>query len=745
MTDTSGLAAALAHRYAIEQELGHGGMATVYAAMDLRHQRRVAIKVLRAELSAALGAERFLREVTTTANLRHPHILPLYDSGEANGRLFYVMPYIEGETLRHRLEREKQLPLDEALQITREVADALGYAHSHGVIHRDIKPANILLDSGHAVVADFGVARALDDARGESLTLTGVSVGTPLYMSPEQAAGAQALDGRSDLYSLGCVLYEMLAGQPPFTAPTAEGVVHQHLVAEARPITQLRSGVPPAVAQAVTLLLAKTPADRPRTAGSLVDMLKSGALVAAASPPAAERSIAVLAFANMSADPENEFLADGIAEEIINALTKLPGLRVAARTSAFSFKGKNEDLRVIGEKLGVTSVLEGSVRKAGNRLRITAQLINVADGYHVWSERYDRELSDVFAIQDEIAAAVAERLKLTLAGRQQGLVRAGTQRVDAYELYVKGRSYLYRRGPYIARARDCFEQALTLDPDYALAHAGLADSLNYLAMWGVHRSVDVIPFAKAATVRALELAPDLAEAHYALACHAHYEDYDEDTAGREFARAVELSPGYIQARCGRALYHLAFWRGDLDAAAAESARAVRDDPLSAYAATIHAVILSLAKRPEALAEARRATELDPESIVAWWHLQCILGWGGDHAGAVQAGETALRLSSRFAWQAGTLAAQYGRAGDHAKAEGLYRELAARAAAGYVQPTILAVAAIGCGRDEEALSLVARGIEERDWVAPNFARRWPDLDPLRAQPGFHQILQRMTRA
>jgi eukaryotic-like serine/threonine-protein kinase len=264
MTTAASLTLALADRYRIERELGQGGMATVYLAEDTRHHRKVALKVLKPELAHAVGSERFLREIETTAALHHPHILPLYDSGETEGFLYYVMPYVEGESLRDRLTREKQLPIDDALQIAREVSDALSYAHSRGVIHRDIKPENIMLEGGHAVVADFGIARAVSTAHGESLTQTGTSIGTPSYMSPEQAAGSSDVDGRSDLYSLGCVVYEMLAGQAPFTGPTVESIVHQHMLAEPRPITQIRPAVPPAVAGVLQRALAKNPADQYR-------------------------------------------------------------------------------------------------------------------------------------------------------------------------------------------------------------------------------------------------------------------------------------------------------------------------------------------------------------------------------------------------------------------------------------------------------------------------------------------------
>ncbi len=294
------LSAALADRYRLERELGQGGMATVYLAHDLKHQRKVAVKVLRPELAASLGHERFLREITTTANLRHPHILPLYDSGEADTFLYYVMPFVEGETLRDRLDREKQLPLDDALQIAGEVADALSYAHARGVIHRDIKPENILLEGGHAMVADFGIARAVTAAGAQSLTQTGMAIGTPAYMSPEQAGGEPDIDGRSDLYALGCVTYEMLAGQPPFTGPTVESVVHQHLAAKPRPVTQLRAALPAAVADALQRALAKNPVDRFATPTAFAAALRTTGRPRAARVPR-RLGVAVLAVLALAA------------------------------------------------------------------------------------------------------------------------------------------------------------------------------------------------------------------------------------------------------------------------------------------------------------------------------------------------------------------------------------------------------------------------------------------------------------
>jgi len=429
------LRSALADRYQIDRELGHGGMAVVFLAQDLKHHRQVAIKVLRPDLAQAVGAERFLREIEIAAGLTHPHILPLHDSGQANGLLYYVMPFIEGESLRDRLTREGQLSVEEALQITREVAGALSYAHTHGIVHRDIKPENILLSGGVALVADFGIAQAVSSASTDQLTSTGMSIGTPTYMSPEQAVGRAPIDGRADQYSLACMLYEMLAGVPPFTGPTHQAVLARHAIDPVPPLRTLRSTTPVSVEQTVVRALAKSPADRFPTVGAFqegltrtvpvstarrwvarIGLLAAGAVAVSAgvyslvTHPAAprrigsdtaSRSIAVLPFVNIGSDPNNEPFSDGMSEELTSALAKIRDLNVAARTSAFSFKGKNLDVREIGRRLNVRYVLAGGVRRAGTRLRVSAQLIDAANGYHLWSDEYEGNTKDVFAVQDQ--------------------------------------------------------------------------------------------------------------------------------------------------------------------------------------------------------------------------------------------------------------------------------------------------------------------------------------------------------
>ncbi len=553
---TPALTDALQDRYRLERELGRGGMATVYLAQDLKHDRMVALKVLHPELAVSLGPERFLREIKVAARLNHTHIVPLYDSGQAGELLYYVMPFVEGESLRQRLNREKQLPIEDAVQIARNVAGALDYAHRHQVVHRDIKPENVMLHEGEALVTDFGIAKAISASAGQTLTQTGMVVGTPAYMSPEQAAGEAEPDGRSDIYSLGCVLYEMLAGTPPFTGPTAQAVISKRFT---EPVPVLRAARPTAseeIEHAVTKALARVPADRFATAAQLAQAL---VVHAGSTPPAmarspsvapttvAAKSIAVLPFVNMSADPENEYFTDGIAEEIINALSKIQSLRVASRTSSFAFKGKSKDIGEIGAALKVATVLEGSVRKAGNKLRVTAQLVNVGDGYHLWSERYDRQLEDVFAIQDEIAENIVRALRVVLSEEEKRAIEAApTTDIEAYDYYLRGRQFFHQfRRTGIQFARRMFERAMEIDPSYALAYAGASDCCSFLYMyWDASKAN--LDGADTYSKKALELGPELAEAHasrgFAVSLSKRY-----DEARREFETAIRLNPKLYEA------------------------------------------------------------------------------------------------------------------------------------------------------------------------------------------------------
>src|SRR3989449_3680411 len=574
------LSAALGDRYRIERVLGRGGMATVYVAEDLRHRRQVAIKVLRPDVAAAIGAERFLREITIAARLTHPHVLPLLDSGQAAGSLYYVMPNVRGETLRQRLVREQRLPLKDALAIARELGGALDYAHREGFVHRDVKPENVLLVDGHAVIADFGIARAICQAGGEDVTEVGLAIGPPESMSPGQAAGDRELDGRCDVYAFACVIYEMLAGARPFSGASARAIVAKHLSEPPQPLRARRPDAPAAVEQALARALAKDPADRFASVAAFMTALEETRPGAVASVVGKTRSIAVLPFVNASADPENEYLSDGITDELINALTKVEGLRVASRTSVFALKGKPQDVRATGALLGVSAVLEGTVRKAGDRLRITARLTAADDGRHLWSERYDRKLDDVFAIQDEIAGTIVSTLRTTfLAEVADPTPKRYTESVIAYGLYLKGRYCWNMRSREGARgAIRYFEQAIAEDPDYAPAYAGLSDSY---ALQLDYRSVPVAEgFARAQEYarKALELDETVAEAHASLGWVLFVYDWDWDGAAREFQRAIMLDPRYPTAHQWFAFYLAAM--GRLDEALIEGHTALELDPAS---------------------------------------------------------------------------------------------------------------------------------------------------------------------
>jgi serine/threonine-protein kinase len=707
------LNAALGDRYRTERELGAGGMATVYLALDLRHNRKVAIKVLRPELAAALGGERFLREIETTAGLRHPNILPLFDSGQAGGVLFYVMPYVEGESLRDRLEREGRLPLDDAIRIAREVADALSYAHSRGIVHRDIKPENILLEGGHAVVADFGIAHAVDSAGGARITGTGLAVGTPAYMSPEQAAGEQQLDGRSDLYSLGCVVFEMIAGRPPFDGPSPQSIIAKRFTESAPELETPGVAVPGPLRSAVRKLLQReAPARFATGAELLLALARPSAEQSTEAPPAP--SIAVLPFTNMSS-ADDEFFADGVTEEIINTLVQQGGLRVAARTSCFAFKGRNEDLRKVGEQLGVGTVLEGSIRKSGPRMRITAQLINVADGYHIWSERYDRELTDVFAVQDELAQSIANRLRGSLTTPER-VVRAAPRSAEAYEQLLRGRVLLWKRGRAILDALDCFERAIALDPDLVDAHALLGDACRLLALYGIARPDDMFPRARAAAERALALDPAQVEALATLASIAAFVDWDWETSWALTDRALALDPSHIRALCERgAVFTVSrTFPSRTTLALADLARASEVDPLNAWVAAVHAMGLASQDQPDgAVREAQRAIEVDRDAFTGHWVLVWAYSAAGRDEEALAAAERALLMSGRNPRVLTEVAAIHARNGRKAAAEGIYLELTSRAKSGYIGFAEQGCAAASAGLMDDALTLVARAKEMRD--------------------------------
>ncbi len=727
----------LGDRYTLLRELGVGGMATVWLARDLKHDRDVAVKILRHDLAESIGRERFLREIQLAAKLTHPHILPVHDSGEADGVLFYVMPNVTGQSLRDRMNAER-LPVADAVRVAREVAGALDYAHRQGVVHRDIKPENIMLLEGHAMVADFGIGKALSAVAGDTLTQVGMSVGTPAYMSPEQAVG-ETVDGRSDIYSLGCVLYEMLVGEPPFTGPNVQAVIAKRFVQTPPEVTALREGVPRSVARAVQTSLARTPVDRYQTAAELVAALTESEMPASRAANAAPaQSVAVLPFANLSQDPENEFFGDGIAEDIINALAQIDGLHVAARTSAFSFKGKRDDLRAIGEKLNVATVLEGSVRRSGSRLRITAQLIAVDDGYHLWSERFDRDLVDVFAVQDEIASAIASKLQLAFHKPANDGDALTPAQAEVYELYLKGRVALTRRGLMLQVAIECFERAVALDPDHAKSLAALGEALRLAVGHGLLPARDGMSRSKAALHRALQLDPMLGEALGSMGSIAFVTERDPGVAIALWERALAANPMLSEVRSSYANFGLFIGRGDEARAIAEMRRAVRDDPLNATCNGSAARLLAYAGHSdEARSFALRALELDPQSYLAHLNAGTAMCVIGDMEAGQRLADRALQLSGRDEYALALSARAAAGVGDHERALSFYHELRARAGNSTVSAWARMSAAIAAGEFDDAMTYALQSVEANEYFSRSILRTTSN-DPLRSHPRFEEL-------
>ncbi len=634
------VAAGLAERYSIKRELGRGGMASVFLAQDRKHGRPVAVKVLRPEIAGALGTDRFLLEIQIAAHLNHPHVLPLLDSGEADDLLYYVMPYVEGETLRERLTRVGQLSVEDALQITREVANGLAYAHSRGLVHRDIKPENIMLSSGHAVITDFGIARAMDQAGDERLTRMGIAGGTPAYMSPEQWSGAERLDGRSDLYSLACVLYEMLVGEPPFTGPNPQVLMARHLQATIPPARLVRPAVPEHVEEAINRALAKVPEERfesvhdfaealaasaapvtetprrstvarsslppstaaartrgaplprPLTYAAIALFLLIGAFMAfqrfgVRSLEAAPMRIAVLPFENLG-PPEDEYFADGITEEISGRLASIGSLGVIARTSTMQYRGTTQPVDEIGEELGVAYLVTGSVgwertgaNGSGENVRVRVRLVNVTDGTQAWGDNYQVALAGVFEVQSSIAERVAQALNLVLLEpERRRLTAQPTANMEAYDLYLQGNSYYNRSWARedLEKALEMYERAAQLDPEFALAFAQIARTQAWMYRLRHGQSEDRLVASHRAAERALALDPDLPEAHLSLGLYHYWGRNNYERAVDEFMKARSLQPG--NAEVHRQIGNVRRRQGMFDATIESYQRAAELDPRS---------------------------------------------------------------------------------------------------------------------------------------------------------------------
>ena len=727
-------------RYVIEREIGQGGMATVFLARDLRHDRRVALKLLKPELGAALGVERFQSEIRVTANLQHPNLLPLFDSGEANGLLFYVMPFVDGESLRARLDREKQLPVDEAVRIAVAIARALNHAHQHGVIHRDLKPENILLQAGQPVIADFGIALPAGKADNARITQTGLALGTPHYMSPEQAMGDRDLDGRSDVYSLACVLYEMLAGEPPHTGPSAQAVIFRRLTDSAPHVRRLRDVVPASIEQALIKALSRTPADRFVSAGAFADALATSVVVGTKS-----QSVAVLPFSNFSADPENEYFADGITEDVIAQLSKIRALKVISSTSVMAWKNRDRNLREIGAALGVATLLEGSVRRAGDRVRIVAQLIDAETDDHLWAETYDRQLTDIFAIQTDVALQIANALAAQLSHDEHSrLQRAPTRDVQAYQLYLQGRHYASRFTQHgLWTAIGYYQQAIAKDADYALAYASMAWAYAELAQMGIGvlRPGEAYQNARNAVTRALELDGDLGEAHCIRAYLKCLREFDWVGAEAAFRISLELDPGNADTYdlYGQMLGALERY----DEALVLVKRAHELDPL-AHRTDVANTLLRAGRYEEALSAITPVVDLDPHNPRG----HATLGWALLKTGKGEAGLAAIKQAVALAPDETLYLAQLGQAyaltGGITEAHDVLRQLEEWSQRRYVSPYHMAYVRAGLGQPDAAIELLERAFDEQS--GPLYGIKGSYLfTALRQHPRFTALLRKLNLA
>lgn len=756
--------------YKLLREVGRGGMATVYEAEDTKHRRSVALKLLAADASEALRGERFRREIDVVAGLQHQNILPLYDSGEAEGLLYYVMPLVNGGTLRDRITRERQLPLGDVRRIVAQVAAGLDYAHRQGVVHRDVKPANILLSEDHAAIGDFGIAQR--PTKDESLTIPGAFVGTPAYMSPEHSSEAAPVGARSDTYSLACVAFEMLTGHPPYQGISAAAVLAKHLVEPIPSAVSARADIPASVDAVLQRAMAKNPADRYATAAEFarafdaalepgaavpaparralgsrrVVVMGAALLVVAAAALAARRliprradtqSIVVLPFVNMSADSANEFFSDGVTEELTGALAQLGRVRVTPRTTAFAYKGRTGDIRKIGAELSVSRVLEGSVRRDGARVIFVTSLYDAASGERLWSSRYERDWGTVLALQTEIAGTIANQLQLRLAPEDRSRLRERhSVNADAYESYLKGRYFFdIRTSASLPLALQHFQRAIDIDSTYARAYAGMADTYSIMAWTGLGAPLDLFPRAERAAQRALVLDSTIAEAHVSLGIINTFHTWDWAAAEQATSRAIALDSTSAVAWFFRSWHLIARGRADEALASLKQARDLDRFSLITNA-RIGTLFSYMARWLEAEDALRATLELDPQYPVARIQLAKILSLRGRHNEAVQAlPPDSVRFGS---YESGVRGFVLARAGQRESALAALRDLQSRS---YVPAEGVAAIYVALGQRDSALTWLEHAVASRG-IGLTFLACEPTYAALRREPRYAQIVQKL---
>ncbi|MEJ2580523.1 MAG: protein kinase, partial [Acidobacteriota bacterium] len=743
--------------YAIGVLLGSGGMGEVYRATDTRLKRDVAVKVLRERLSEhSESLARFEREAQSIAALSHPNILAVHDVGTDRGLSFVVMELLEGESLRARMERTN-LSTRKAVEIARQIVAGLVAAHDRGIVHRDLKPENVFLTrEGLVKILDFGLAKQgvvpfSHDSETAAPTVDqsepGKVMGTLAYMSPEQVRG-YPLDHLTDVFSLGVILYEMLSGQRPYQGHSSADVIGAILKDDPRDISEIDSSVPLAVRRIVNRCLEKNLHDRFQTARDLGFALetaldvgngdqRSGPVASHISSDEASSSVAVIPFTNMSPDPEQEYFCEGMAEEIINSLSGIQQLRVAARSSAFQFNSKSHDAREVGAALNVKTVLEGSVRTAGRRDRVTVQLIDVDNGFQLWSERYDREMDDIFALQDEISEQVVEALKVTLGAGGKEERKRPKASVEAYQLYLKGLHNWYRREKdSLVKAASLFEQAAAEDPSYALAHSGIVNAYASLALYGFD-PIEARKKAGTALDRALALEPELAEVRASVGLKNTFLDWNWQNGKREFERAIEANPSYVLAHCWYSF--LLAWTERSDEAVGVASRAVKLDPLSPYTnSSLGLAYLAAGRHEEAVGPLNEALDIDSNNLLAMWLLTATFGAMGRADEAVSLAERAAVLSERAGFYLGWLGWAYGIAGQRDQARQVAEELVSRPEGEYIRPLNLVQIYSGLEDIDQAFVWIDRALQVRDPLL--CFNTLPYYAPLRRDPRFDTVLQ-----
>lgn len=728
--------------YKILDKLGEGGMGVVYKAQDLRLDRTVALKFLPTHLGAdEEQKKRFFQEAKSASALDHPNICTIHEIDQTDGgQIFICMAYYEGEPLNKKIEKGP-LKLEESVSIAGQIAQGLAKAHRQGIVHRDIKSGNVVITAdGVAKIVDFGLAKLL----GKSTTAKTKTVGTPGYIAPEQLSGDLA-DHRADIWSLGIVLYEMLTGQLPFQGDYEQAVLYAILNETPATVSSMRKGIPFALDGIVAKCLQKNPAGRYQKAEDLIEDLKRAAVASGAVQPAggvALKSIAVLPFDNISPDPENEYFSDGLTEEIITHLSKIRTLKVISRTSAMRYKGVKKPLSQIAGELGVEFILEGSVRRQGGDLRITAQLIDAPQDTHLWAEKYRGTLEDVFDIQEKVAGEIAGALRLRLSpNEEKDLKKRYTEDPEAFQLYLKGRFWWNKRTEEAMwKGIRYFEEAIQKDPVYALAHAGLADSYNMLGFYGMLPPKEAFPKARAAALRALEINDMLAEAYSALAYARHYHDWNWAGTEEGYQRALQSNPNYASAHQFYGTFLTCMGRPDESLARMKKAQEL--DPLSLIINSAVGWLHYYARQyDEAIEKLEKALEMDPHFFLAhlWWGFA--VQEKGMRTEAEAAYEKAKTLSGGTPITIASLGHLYAVSGQRDKATAVLNELSELSKWRYVSAYYIAAIYAGLGDNDRAFEWLERGYEERA-QALVFLKVDPHVDPLRSDPRFTALLKKV---